>query len=145
MSTQSEMFLHEEELEIQSQMDELKRDLESLRRLRSKYSKNKVSHPIMQKVSTTKVPTANVEVTRTPITVPDSYDRELLTWVQRCIFVLNELGRATVEDVVEKVREYEPDVTYTTAKNVVTNKLSKLNREGQIKADKTAKKYVYYM
>ena len=141
MKTQQGLFLQNEESLILSQLEELKKDLEAVRRLRSKYSEYKVPNEetIISSPASKKVSTVNA------IEIPSEYDKDVLTWEQRCIYILNELGKATVEDVIKKVRKYQPEVSEKTAKNVVTNKLSKLNRTQRINADKSGKKYIYYM
>lgn len=141
MSTQQSVFLQNEESLILSQIEELKKDLEAVRRLRSKYSSgySTTEEKIISSSSSNNVSSIK------PIEVPSKYDKDVLTWEQRCVYVLNELGKATVEDVIKKVKEYQPEVSDLTAKNVVTNKLSKLNRTGKINADKSGKKYIYYM
>src|SRR5665213_2111076 len=127
MDTQSKLFLQDEESLILSQIEELKKDLEALRRLRSKYSKEYFHQVAKEEVVISSSIVNNVPSFK-PIEIPSKYDKDVLTWEQRCVYILNKLGKATVEDVIKKVREYQPEVSEITAKNVVTNKLSKLNR-----------------
>lgn len=144
MSTQQSLFLQNEESLILSQIEELKKDLEAVRRLRSKYS-NGYSYKVPNGEKIISPSSSNDISAIKPIEIPSKYDKNVLTWEQRCVFILNELGKATVEDVIKKLKEYQPEVSNLTAKNVVTNKLSKLNRTKKINADKSGKKYIYYL
>jgi hypothetical protein len=145
MDKQHDIFLKSEEEIILSQIAELQKDLEAVKRLRSKYSHGNNTPTLSSPQSN--IATIEIDTTNNgePIEIPASYDKNVLTWEQRCIFLLNELGKATVEDLISKLKEYQPDVPDKTAKNVVTNKLSKLNRTHKIRADKSGKKYVYYI
>lgn len=143
-------FYQDKEKSILLQIDELQKDLEAVRRLKIRYPNepdtlSKKHDIIFKEVGQAIDEHQKVVFQKTPLVIPDEYNKDLLTWEQRCVYILNELGKATVEDVINKLKVYEPDVSDTTAKNVVTNKLSKLNRTGRIKADKTGKKYIYYM
>jgi len=143
---QSKLFLQDEESLILSQIEELKKDLEAVRRLRGKYSKEyEYTFKSDELVFSSGSNNETESETPKPIEIPPKYDKEVLTWEQRCIYILNELGKATVEDVIKKLKKYQPEISDITAKNVVTNKLSKLNRSNRIKADKSGKKYIYYM
>jgi hypothetical protein len=143
-------FLKTEEDIILSQIQELNKDLEAIQRLRKKYSTKTLSSDIsinnIPNSSTPDVKIATDHITTyVPAEVPATYDNNILTWEERCVFILNELGRATVEDVIKKILQYEPDVAEKTARNVATNKLSKLFRQNKIKADVTKKRYIYFL
>ena len=141
MEAQNETFLKSEEDIILSQMDELTKDLEAIKRLRAKY----VNGASVKTENKTNGIVTNQEVKEIVTEISTKYDKETLTWEERCIFILNELGKSTVDDVIKRILHYEPSVSETTARNVATNKLSKMYRDHKIKADVSKKKYKYYL
>ena len=150
MEAQNETFLKNEEDIIVSQMDELTKDLEAIKRLRTKYSngaslksENKINGIVTKQGQEVKI--VDEPIVYVPVKIPTNYDKETLTWEERCIFILNELGKCTVNEVVKKIRYYEPNVSAITARNVATNKLSKMYRTHKIKADISKKRYRYYL
>lgn len=142
METSTSVFLQDEELSILSKIAELRQDLEAIYRVR-----NLKSTPIdaMQIADEKERGVILVDDTYKPFPVPDSYNKDINTWEERCVFALNQLGRADVEMLIEKIREYEPEVSYETIKNVATNKMSKLYKQNRIKADTSKKRYIYYL
>ena len=111
MDTQNDLFLSNEEEVILSQIKELTQDLEAIRRLRKKYSANHthngtpdISQP-MQKDAGFILLDDEAPKEYKPFPIPDKYSSDLLTWEQRCVFILNELGKADVEQVIKKIKE----------------------------------------
>jgi hypothetical protein len=65
--------------------------------------------------------------------IPDHYDKDRLTWDEKCLYALKELGVCFAENVIDKIKELEPDTPRVpTIKNAVTNKLSKMAIAGWI-------------
>lgn len=72
--------------------------------------------------------------------VPDSYDQHRLTWDEKCLYALKQLGPSFADDVVNKISELEPSTPKKpTIKNAVTNKLSKMALAGWINGKAGAK------
>lgn len=139
-------FLTNEEQIVLSQLEELQKDLEAIKRLRAKYAASLA----VVNGTTTSVATSQENVgqlpaeTGTETVVADEYSPSL-TWEQRIILILKMIGAAYVDEVVAKIVELQPEVSMKTAGNVATNKLSKLYRNKKIKADTSGKKYKYYL
>ncbi|RYE43195.1 MAG: hypothetical protein EOP48_23040 [Sphingobacteriales bacterium] len=146
-------FLTSEEEVILSHMEELKKDLEAIKRLRSKYGNvalngngHSESSNAPDDVASKKLEEdEREEVSGTKIQdIPSEYSPTLI-WDQRVLVVLKMLGSAYADDVKRKILELQPEVSEARADSVATNKLSQLYKKGVIKAETTGKKYKYFI
>ncbi len=142
-------FLEDAELLINSKIEEMKKDLEDIQRLRQKYGTDN-NTPISNTITTNKGNNSVVTKGRRPRgsskkmpSIPSTYDKNNNTWEQRYLFILRELGSGFVDDVIRTVLKYEPDTSVKTIKNSAVNKLSKMYRMGWINAKQYGKKNKY--
>ena len=59
--------------------------------------------------------------------IPTIYDANKLTWDEKCLYTLKQIGSARTDEVIDYIANLEPTLDKnTTIKNAVTNKLSKM-------------------
>lgn len=140
---------------ILSQMEELQKDLEAIRRIRSKYDialptgngqeKNAVAIGTVVNESMENGHSEGEHEEPNPKRIiPATYDLAVI-WDDKVLFIVKTLGGAYADEVAAEIMRLQPEISETRANHVATNKLSKLYRDGIIKADTTGKKYKYYL
>lgn len=76
------------------------------------------------------------------VTVPGSY-AEARTWNQKVIFAVSQLGKGSVEEIIDFLASQEPGKSADSLKSTVTFTASSLGRKKALKATRDGRKFIY--
>ena len=128
MKAQStEVLYHTEEERILTEITELQKDLEAIRRLRSRVLNNGAHLNGKEIQSIENIP---------------QYDSKL-GWRQKCLFVLGQMQKAFSDEVATKISKLEPTLKEGKVLDAVRYNLSKLYVAKEITAKRYGKKLKY--
>jgi hypothetical protein len=78
------------------------------------------------------------------VIIPTQYSKNL-TWSEKVMWSVKEIGSGFVDNITEVIAKLEPDLNKKNIKGMVTQYSSQLKKSGNLKYEKIGIKYKYFI